>query len=99
MTLAEVPFDINGTLRELPDIGCYEFIILHLDSPQNVRFITVEGGLQLTWDPVPGADLYTIYFADTPDATHWDAISMPGTVMNLNSTVNARFFKVKAISN
>lgn len=99
VTLAEVPFDINGTLRELPDIGCYEFIILHLDSPQNVRFITVEGGLQLTWDPVPGADLYTIYFADTPDATHWDAISMPGTVMNLNPTVNARFFKVKAISN
>lgn len=99
VALTEVPFDINGTLREQSDIGCYEYILLALDSPENVRIITVDGGLQLTWDPVPGADLYTIYFADTPDATHWDAISMPGTVMNLNPTVNARFFKVKAISN
>ncbi|MDD2231106.1 MAG: NosD domain-containing protein, partial [Candidatus Cloacimonetes bacterium] len=99
VTLPVVPFDIYGTLRELSDIGCYEYILLALDSPVNVRIIPVDGGLQLTWDPVPGANLYTIYFADTPDATNWDAISIPGTVMNLNPTVNARFFKIKAISN
>lgn len=99
VAIPAVPFDINGTLRELPDIGCYEFILLSLDIPQNVRIINVDGALQLTWDPVPGANLYTIYFADTPDAVHWDAISMPGTTMNLNPTVHSRFFKVRALAN
>ncbi len=97
--IPDIAYDIEGKLRELPDIGCYEYIILALDSPTNLHFIEAEAGMALTWDAVSGADFYTIYFADTPDAEVWDAISIPGTVLNLSPTVNARFFKVKAIRN
>lgn len=95
--ISEIAYDIEGKLRELPDIGCYEHIILALDSPVNLHFIEGEAGMALTWDAVPGADYYTIYFADTPNADIWDAISIPGTVLNLSPTVDARFFKVKAV--
>jgi len=98
VTLAEVPFDINGTLRELPDIGCYEYIDPALIIPQNVRIVQSEGYYSLVWDEVPGAASYIVYCGSSPDAASWQAIPVQNTYIFLDMEPSATFFKVSAVN-
>ncbi len=97
VALTEVPFDINGTLRELSDIGCYEYNSTALIIPQNVRIIQGAEYYSLVWDEVPGADTYMVYYGSSPDAASWQGIPVQNTYIILDMASPARFFKVSAI--
>lgn len=98
VALTEVPFDINGTLRELSDIGCYEYINPALIIPQNVRIIPSAGYYTLVWDEVPGADSYMVYYGSSPDAASWQGIPVQNTYIFLDMEPSATFFKVSAVN-
>jgi hypothetical protein len=98
VAIAEVPLDINGFLRELPDIGCYEYHVLTLAAPQNLSLTKTYDALTLSWDEVPGADHYIIYSANSPDATSWDQEVSQSHVLSLSPGSALRFFKVSAVS-
>jgi len=93
-----LPFDIVGTLRTLPDIGCYEYIVLALDSPQNLRFVRTDNGLTLFWDAVPEAQYYKVFLASDPYADLWEEVSVQATEYHILPGSNHRFYKVIAVS-
>lgn len=41
-----------------------------LPAPENVSTWISSGGLLVSWDPVPGADWYCIYFSEQPNGTY-----------------------------
>ncbi|MBP7117832.1 MAG: hypothetical protein KBB33_05795, partial [Candidatus Cloacimonetes bacterium] len=86
-----------GTLRELSDIGCYEYNSTALIIPQNVRIIQGAEYYSLVWDEVPGADSYMVYYGSSPDAASWQGIPVQNTYIILDMASPARFFKVSAI--
>ncbi|MDD4806737.1 MAG: hypothetical protein PHO35_08140, partial [Candidatus Cloacimonetes bacterium] len=95
--LPDVLVDIEGNLRNLPDIGCYEYNSTALIIPQNVRIIQGAEYYSLVWDEVPGADTYMVYYGSSPDAASWQGIPVQNTYIILDMASPARFFKVSAI--
>lgn len=96
-TLMEVPFDIDGNLRELPDIGCSEFLAIALDPPQNLRLAWQEDLLTLFWDTVPGATSYRISVSESPDFTNFNQYNSPINSYSLNPVSPRLFFRVVAV--
>ena len=96
--IPELETDILGTLRISPDIGCYEYIVLALDSPQNLRFIHTDNGISLIWDEVAGADSYKVFYADDPQTTEWEYVIISGTEYHILPSSKHRFYKVTAVS-
>ncbi|MDI3504600.1 MAG: hypothetical protein PWP64_1536 [Candidatus Cloacimonadota bacterium] len=97
--LPDVLVDIEGNLRNLPDIGCYEYINPALIIPQNVRIVPSAGYYTLVWDEVPGAASYIVYCGNNPDAASWQAIPVQNTYIFLDMEPSATFFKVSAVTN
>ncbi|MDY0336576.1 MAG: choice-of-anchor Q domain-containing protein [Candidatus Cloacimonadaceae bacterium] len=94
--IIDVAFDIEGTPRDLSDIGCYEYVLLELDIPQNLRLVQTVNSTILTWNEVPGAEYYQVYSASSPDAVTWDMQTVQSNSLQINPDATARFFRVTA---
>ena len=91
-------YDIEGHLRTLPDIGCYEYVALALATPQNLRISRSDNVTTLSWDEVPDADYYIVYVSDAPDSDTWSQIPSQAPSLVLDSSPAARFYKVSAVN-
>lgn len=48
-----------------------------LDTPQITKFDSTDGGLQLEWNPVKGAQKYYLMFSEETDETYTNAVFVP----------------------
>lgn len=97
VSLGEVPFDIDGNLRELPDMGCSEFSVLALDAPQNLQLLWQEDVLTLSWDAVPLATGYLISVSETPEFGSYTQHESPINTFSLSPVGSRLFFRVVAV--
>ncbi|MDZ4122075.1 MAG: right-handed parallel beta-helix repeat-containing protein, partial [Candidatus Cloacimonadaceae bacterium] len=96
--LAAVIYDIDDIQRDVPDIGCAEYIQLGLEAPQNLRIVKDESGLFLMWDVVAGATSYKIYSSSDPYTQGWSEHSVQNILWEINPISASRFYRVSAIT-
>lgn len=91
-------WDILANLRDNPDIGCWEYVALGLETPANLHISRdpATGEILLNWDAVAGATSYKVWYAASPDASSWSYVSVPGNNARLSAGAKLRFYKVTA---
>jgi len=96
--LAGFGYDIEGTLREMPDLGCREYNGASLGSPTNLQlsYDALSGEMVLTWNAVSGAAFYRVYSADNPEMNGETFSSVTGTVLRMPASQAHRFHRVSA---
>jgi hypothetical protein len=100
--IAGIITDIDGNFRDIPDMGCMEYVLLVLDTPENIA-ISVDHDAQtvtLSWLAVAGAGAYRVQTASDPYASNWTNVTGGVTgqlsiTLPLNSV--GRFFRIVAI--
>ncbi len=92
------PADITGTLRSLPDMGCFEYNAQGLTPPTNLIIAIDEqnGNISLSWTPVSGATAYKVYMNSIPTDNGWVVQSTTSTSYQIPIAHGYRFFKVTA---
>jgi len=100
--IAGIITDIEGNYRDITDIGCMEYILLVLDTPQNIA-ILVDNSAQtvtLSWSTVAGAGAYRVQTTTDPYASDWTNVT-GGVTGQLSITlplnVVGKFFRIVAI--
>lgn len=96
VVILDITHDIDGRLRQLPDIGCAEYVLLVLDTPQNLQISRSGEMLMLSWDAVPGAEYYLVYSSTNPDSAAWTEQLVSENFIEINPSVPACFYRVKA---
>lgn len=96
VVILDITHDIDGRLRQLPDIGCAEYVLLVLDTPQNLQISRSGEMLMLSWDAVPGAEYYLVYSSTNPDSAAWTEQLVSENFLEINPSVPACFYRVKA---
>lgn len=98
--LAGFAADINGQVRSLSDIGCFEYFGTFLNTPANLQisYDEVNNEIVLSWNEVSGATAYKVYYASTPDALAWSILQVSNPEARFIAGSNAKFFKVTAIN-
>lgn len=93
-------WDIDGNWRDNPDIGCWEYAVIGLGTPQNLN-ISIDPATSevlLNWDPVAGATSYKVWYAASPDAAIWSFVSVSAPSARLSGSTNLRFYKITALN-
>ena len=99
LAIIEITRDIEGRLRDIPDIGCWEYYAQDLGVPQDLSLSIIDGDIIVQWSPVTGAASYMLYFADSPNPAHWDSVIVDTNQYVLPTPNQGRlFFKVTAIN-
>ncbi|PKN72283.1 MAG: hypothetical protein CVU50_07785 [Candidatus Cloacimonetes bacterium HGW-Cloacimonetes-3] len=94
--------DIDGNYRDITDIGCMEYVLLVLDTPENIG-ISVDSATQtvtLSWSTVAGAGAYRVQTANDPYASVWTNVTGGITgQLSITLPLNAvgKFFRIVAI--
>jgi hypothetical protein len=96
--LAGFGYDIDGSLREMPDLGCREYNGASLGSPTNLQlsYDALSSEMVLSWSAVPGAAFYRVYSADNPEMNNETVSSVAGTVVRFPASQPHRFHRVSA---
>jgi hypothetical protein len=98
LAIIEITRDIEGRLRDIPDIGCWEYYAQDLGVPQDLSLSIIDGDIIVQWSPVSGASSYMLYFADSPNPAHWDSVIVDTNQYVLPTNQGRLFFKVTAIN-
>ncbi len=98
--LAGFAYDLEGNLREIPDLGCYEYNSSFLDSPTNLQlsYDDATEELVLSWNPVSGASAYLVYNSDNPEMLNAVFSTTNQTVLRMPVSQGHRFFRVSAVN-
>jgi len=99
----EIPgfaYDITANLRDNPDIGCWEYAVMGIETPVNLQISIdpVSSEVLLSWDPVAGASSYNVWYAASPDAASWSFVNVNDPSARLAASSTQRFYKVTAVN-
>lgn len=98
ISLPGFAYDLEGNLRENPDLGCYEYHSDFLDSPTNLQiaFDALSNELVLSWNAVDGATSYLVYSADNPEMESAVSNATSETSLRIPASQALRFFRVSS---
>jgi hypothetical protein len=93
-------YDMNATLRDNPDMGCWEYAFMGLETPSNLLISRdpATGEILLSWDAVAGATSYKVWYASSPDAANWSFVNVTQPSARLSGSAGLRFYKVTALN-
>jgi len=93
-------WDILANWRDNPDIGCWEYAVMGIETPVNLQISIdpVSSEVLLSWDPVAGATSYKVWYAASPDAANWSFVNVNVPNARLAAGSNLRFYKVTAVN-
>lgn len=96
--IAGITYDINGSPRQTPEIGCWEYGFGTLPPPPAI-FININESTQMVfiaWDAVSNATSYILYKSSSPDFIVFTTEIVNNTTVQIPLTAGAHFYKVTA---